>query len=262
MSLLEYLQRDPSCSRLAEGAVHCVAPLLLDPDPRATLEELEGWADQLVGRMPLPWNLHDALDALNQYLFVELKFRGDHATYEDPANAVLPEVLVRRKGLPITLSILWIDLARRLGFDAVGVGLPGHFIAGLRLDVGLLCFDPFHRGVPVGEAMAAKLVERATGGQSTFTPGMLKPAKDRAVLGRLVRNLHLRFVQGEAWDEALWTSTHLVLLSPSEGSPYRDRALVHLHRGDRRRAEEDMDTAASLGERPDEAMRAWLKRLG
>ena len=118
MSLLEYLQEDPACRDLAAGAVHAVAPALDDPDPQLLGAQLDEWADLLAGRMPLPWNTHKALDALNDLLFRELGFGGDRDTYDDPLNALLPAVLLRRKGLPISLCILWIALARRLGFDA------------------------------------------------------------------------------------------------------------------------------------------------
>lgn len=261
MSLHEYLHKDPSCTHLAEGAIHCVSPLLDDPDPAPFLELLDGWTFQLAGRMPLPWNLLAATDALNQFLFQDLKFRGDHKTYDDPANAVLPQVIERRRGLPIALSILWIDVARRLGFDAVGVGLPGHFLAALRTEVGLLCFDPFHRGMAVGEELAAELVARATGGQSTFHPSMLTPVSNRAILSRLVRNLHLRYQRAEAWDEALWTSTHLTLLNPDEASVYKDRAMIHLHRGDEAQAFADLARAHALSATPDAELDAWMDKL-
>lgn len=247
MSLHEYLQGDPECTQLAEGAVHCVSPLLEDPDPASTLAQLEAWAFDVAGQMPLPWNLLKAVDALNHFLFENLKFRGDHKTFDDPLNAVLPRVIERKLGLPISLSILWIDLARRLGLDAVGVGLPGHFLAGLRVEVGLLCFDPFHRGMAVGEELAAELLAHATGGLTPYHPSMLAPISHRAILSRLVRNLHLRYVRAEAWDEAVWTSTHLILLAPAEPAPYQDRALVYLKRGDALRAHEDMAKAETLG---------------
>lgn len=261
MSLHDYLQRDAACANLAEGAVHCVAPLLEDPDPEPVLQQLEAWAFQLAGRMPLPWNLLEAIDALNLFMFEDLKFRGDHKSYDDPVNAVLPRVLHRRKGLPIALSILWIDLARRLGLDAVGVGLPGHFITGLRLDVGLLCFDPFHRGMAVGEELAAERVARATGGLTPFHPSMLAPVPHRAILSRLVRNLHARYVRADDWDEALWTSTHLILLDPEEAAPYKARAMVHLHRGDESQALGDFTTARALSRGEDPELEAFLSRM-
>ncbi|HEX9081875.1 MAG TPA: transglutaminase-like domain-containing protein [Holophagaceae bacterium] len=261
MSLLEYLREDPSCRRLAEGAVYAVAPALEDPYPEEVVRVLDEWAFRLAGRMPLPWNLHKALDAMNDLLFQELGFRGDRETYDAPENALLPRVIERRKGLPIALSILWVDLARRMGFDAVGVGLPGHFIAGLRSPLGVLCFDPFHGARPVGEERGSELVRAATGGRIAFQPAMLQPTPDRQILARLVRNLHLRYLHGEAWSEALWTSTHLILLEPENPRPHKERAYVHLQRGEAASALEDLQEALRLSPEPDPEIRAWLQQL-
>jgi regulator of sirC expression with transglutaminase-like and TPR domain len=261
MSLLDYLREDPDCRNLAEGAVHAVAPALDDPDPAAVTGLLDEWAFTLAGRMPLPWNTHKAIDALNHLLFVELGFEGDRETYDDPLNALLPAVIARRKGLPITLSILWVDLARRLGFDAVGVGLPGHFIAALRTDIGLLCFDPFHKGRPVGEETGAELVRTATAGRVAFHRGMLRPATGREILVRLVRNLHLRFMHAEHWEEALWTSTHLVLLDPANPRPLKERAFVHLQRDEPGPALLDLKEALRMSPDPDPEIQAWLNQL-
>lgn len=261
MSLLEYLRADPECRNLAEGAIHAVAPALDDPDPAPVLRQLDDWAFTLAGRMPLPWNTHKAIDALNHLLFDELGFRGDRETYDDPLNALLPAVMSRRKGLPIVLSILWVDLARRLGFDAVGVGLPGHFIAALRTDFALLCFDPFHRGRPVGEEDGGELVRKATAGRVSFSKDMLRPASGRDILARLVRNLHQRFMHAETWDEAIWTATHLVLLDPANPRPWKDRALVHLQRSEPGPALSDLLEALRLSPEADPEIQAWLQVL-
>lgn len=261
MSLHEYLRLDPLCRNLAEGAIHAVAPALEDPDPDLICRQLDEWAFTLAGRMPLPWNTHKALDVLNHLLFTELGFAGDRETYDDPLNALLPAVMTRRKGLPISLSILWVDLARRLGFDAVGVSLPGHFLAALRTDFGLLCFDPFHQGRPIGEEGGAELVQAATGGRVAFHRGMLRPAADRQVLIRLVRNLHLRFLHAEVWEEALWTSTHLVLLEPLNPRPRKERAFVHLQRDEPGPALADLQEALRLSPDPDPEISSWLEQL-
>ncbi len=261
MSLLDYLREDPECRNLAEGAVHAVAPALADPDPALTSLQLNEWAFTLAGRMPLPWNTHKAIDALNDLLFVELGFRGDRETYDDPLNALLPEVIDRRKGLPISLCILWVDLARRMGFDAVGVGLPGHFIAALRTDIGLLCFDPFHQGRAVGEEGGAELVNSATAGRVAFHREMLRPASDRQILVRLVRNLHLRFMQAEDWEEALWTGTHLILLSPDNPRVHKERGFVHLQRDEPGPALDDLREAQRLSPDPDPEIQVWIEQL-
>ncbi len=211
--------------------------------------------------MPLPWSIHGAIDALNHYLFQEQGLHGDRETFEDPENALLPRVLARRRGLPITLSILWIDVARRLGFEAFGVGLPGHFITGVQLDLGALYFDPFQGGLPVGEEQAARLVRRATGGRTVFAPEMLEPCSHRAILARLVRNLHARYLRSRAWDEAFWTATHLVLLSPEDPLPWRDRAFVRLKRGEALEAVRDLQEAIRLGPESEVQILQWMDRM-
>jgi regulator of sirC expression with transglutaminase-like and TPR domain len=261
VSLHDYLQADPHCASLLDGAVLAVAPMLEEPDPAAVRAVLAGWVHDLAGRMPLPWNVHAALDTLNDYLFREIGLEGDREHYDDPANAALPLVLARRKGMPIALSILWMEVAGQLGFNAVGVALPGHFIAGVRLDVGSLYFDPFNGGQAIGEEGAARLVRRATGGATEFTPAMLQPASNRAILVRLVRNLHVRYIRSEAWDEALWTSTHLVLLSPEDSLPFRDRAFVHFRRGEVPEGLRDLREAIRLSPEPDPELTRWMERL-
>jgi len=261
VSLLEYLQSDPHCKNLAEGAVHVVAPMLEDPDPAPVLAALDSWAFTLAGRMPLPWSIHGAIDELNQFLFSELNFSGDRQNYDAPANAALPLVMARRRGLPIALSILWIDLARRLGLDAVGIPLPGHFITGLRLDVGVLIFDPFNDGRALGQEDAARIVRRATAGRTEFDPAMLEATSHRAILLRLARNLYARYMKSEAWEDALWASTHLVLLAPEDTNTHRDRAFVHLKRGDIFAALEDLQEAARLCRSEDPQLQEWIDKL-
>jgi regulator of sirC expression with transglutaminase-like and TPR domain len=261
MSLHEYLQADPQCDQLLAGAVLAVGPMLDDPDPAPALAQVGQWADDLAGRMPLPWNFHEAVDTLNRYLFQEVGLKGDQETYDDPANAAIPKVIARRRGMPITLSILWMEVARQLGFRPVGVALPGHFITGLRSDLGILHFDPFNGGRPLGEEGAARLVEMATGGRAAFDPAMLLPVSHRAILVRLVRNLHVRFLRSKAWAEALWTSTHLVLLCPGESLPYRDRAVVHFKRGEVSAGMRDLAEAVRLGQEVDPELLQWMERL-
>jgi regulator of sirC expression with transglutaminase-like and TPR domain len=221
-----------------------VAPALEDPDPASVVMQLNEWAFTLAGRMPLPWDTGRALEALNHLLFEELGFDGDRETYDDPLNALLPAVV-----------------ARRMGFDAVGVGLPGHFIAALRSPSGLLCFDPFNRGRAVGEEGGAALVKAASAGRIAFHRGMLKPATDRQILIRLVRNLHLRFMHVEDWEEALWTATHLILLDPGDARSHKERAFVHLQRDEPAPALADLREALRLSPDPDPEIQAWLQQL-
>ncbi len=260
-SLLEFLQEDPECQDLASGALYAVSPLIGEPDPDWVKGVLDEWAFALAGRMPLPWSIHGALDALNHFLFEEQGLVGDRANFDDPQNALLNQVILRRRGLPITLSILWMEVAKRLGMDVVGIGLPGHFLTGLRLDVGTLYFDPFEGGRAVGEEDAARMVRKASGGRLPFSMELLDPMPHRAILARLVRNLHSRYVRMMDWNEALWTSTHLILLLPADPASYRERVLVRLRRGEVMLALEDLQEAIGLGMEEDPRLAEWIARL-
>jgi regulator of sirC expression with transglutaminase-like and TPR domain len=129
-----------------------------------------------------------AARALARTLFADLGFRGNTSDYYDPRNSFLGEVLDRRVGIPITLSVLFLEIARRLDLPAVGVGFPGHFL--VRVDgAGSLILDPFNAGAVLGRAELAKLLQQAQGNEAELDDAMLAPASKRAILSRMLANL-------------------------------------------------------------------------
>lgn len=129
-----------------------------------------------------------ACNVLSQYLFDEVGFRGNSDDYYDPKNSYLNEVLARRLGIPITLSLLYIEVGRRLGIPLVGVGMPGHFLVRHR-DVQDLFIDPFLGGILLSEDECAQRVEEVTGGAIQLRREHLAPVTHRAFLARMLRNL-------------------------------------------------------------------------
>lgn len=125
-------------------------------------------------------------NVLSQYLFDEVGFRGNHDDYYDPKNSYLNDVLARRLGIPITLSLLYIEVGRRLGIPLVGVGMPGHFLVHHR-DVEDLFIDPFFGGILLSEDECAERLEEITGMQ--LRREHLAPVTNRAFLTRMLRNL-------------------------------------------------------------------------
>lgn len=126
-------------------------------------------------------------------LLAEEGFRGDDEHYEDPANSLLDRVLERRKGLPITLSVLAIHLGQHAGVPLQGIGFPGHFMVGLALDEGQpLVFDPFRGGRQLHERDLAELLLKATGRPGDWR-SFLRPAPPRRILQRMLRNLIAHF---------------------------------------------------------------------
>jgi len=205
------------------------------------------------------------LDALRTYLFEELGFRGNHQNYYDPMNSFLNEVLHRRLGIPLSLSILYIEIARGAGLEARGVGLPGHFVVRVDDDGRRLLVDPYHGGTVITEEDCRELVSRATGRPGLYTPGLLDGVGPKEILGRLLRNLKRIYLAQEDHGRALAVVEKLRGVFPDEATELRDRGflLAHLERHDA--AVADLETYLSLHPHaPDaNAVRGrvvWLRR--
>jgi regulator of sirC expression with transglutaminase-like and TPR domain len=144
------------------------------------------------------------LDGLLRHLFVDLGFAGNAADYYDPRNSFLNEVLDRRTGLPITLSVLTIEIGRRLGIDLVGIGLPGHFL--VRTTNSPYEFvDPFHGGDRLDVDGVQALFSRVFGPSVEFLPGFVAPVSARSVVSRMLANLQGVYLRRVQPRNALWT---------------------------------------------------------
>jgi len=169
--------------------------------------------------------------AVNRHLFDELGYSGDHDEYYDPRNSYLNQVFERRLGNPISLALVQIEVARRLGIALDGVSFPGHFLVRLPVDDGVLVMDPFNGGRPLG---VDELRERASshlGGQppdDQVLAQILDPAPSRAILMRMLRNLHGVYAQARQWDRAARSADRLLKLAPEQDDALRDRGLAYL----------------------------------
>jgi regulator of sirC expression with transglutaminase-like and TPR domain len=168
---------------------------------------------------------------LAECLFERMAFRGNEEAYTDPRNSFLNDVLERKLGLPITLSILYVEIARRLGIPAFGVGMPGHFIVGVSDGEEIWYFDPFFRGGRLSLNECARLVERSTGYAGPFQTHWLAPADPGAITARLLNNLRAHYAQQGAWDAAIRVIELLRQVQPGVPEHYRDLGLIHYRRG-------------------------------
>jgi regulator of sirC expression with transglutaminase-like and TPR domain len=170
--------------------------------------------------------------ALNTYLFDEAGFAGNETRYEDPRNSCLNDVLERRTGIPISLAIVYIDVARRAGVTLEGVNFPGHFLVRYPArsdDLGGLhdlLIDPFHRGALVSEADCRRLLERYVNTETPFSADMLATADHRQIFVRMLTNLKRLYVRGRSFPQA-HAVTHLIIaLDPTSLTEVRDRGLL------------------------------------
>jgi len=204
-------------------------------------------------------------DGLRQYLFEDLGFQGDTDNYNDPNNCYLHEVMNRRMGIPLTLSLLFIEVARAAGFQAVGIGLPGHFIVRVRWQNRDLLVDPYHGGEIISEEDCRELVGRTTGRPSLFRRELLHGANGRQMLSRLLLNLKHIHLERQDYARSLGVVERLLMLSPNDPGEIRDRGLLKAHLGRPGAAIADLETYLTRSPKaPDaESVRgrvSWLRR--
>ena len=183
------------------------------------------------------------LSAINNYLFNELGFAGNQQDYYDPRNSYINDVLDRKLGIPISLGILQMELARRLGVPLEGVSFPGHFLVRLPVDDGLLVLDPYHKGRSVdADELRSRAKPHMNGSDIDDTQllQILAPASNRAILMRMLRNLKGLYTEREAWDKALRCADRLVRLGPNEADEVRDRGFLYARVGHAAGARNDL----------------------
>ena len=175
-------------------------------------------------------------EALSDFLFTQQRFRGNSATYQDPRNSYLNEVMERRLGIPISLSVIYIAIAQDVGLPAYGVGLPGHFIVGIPDNGDEIYIDPFHGGVRLFQADCAQLVREATGFSGAFQPEWLKPVSPGVILTRMLNNLRNIYLHQEDWTHALAVVERLRMLQPDLPDLLRELGAIYERQGSLRLA--------------------------
>jgi regulator of sirC expression with transglutaminase-like and TPR domain len=187
------------------------------------LDSLSAGASQRLGeeRSPL-----FCMNTLSVYLFDEVGFRGNSDDYYDPRNSFLNDVLRRRIGIPITLSLIFVEVGKRLGVPLVGVGMPGHFLLKHR-DEDHLFIDSFHRGVLLSEEECSQRLLEVTQAGMPWDARLLRPVSNRDFIARMLRNLKGVYLQREDHTRALKMIDRLIALQPQAALERRDRGLVH-----------------------------------
>lgn len=198
----------------------------------------------------------DTVRAINRVLYDERGFSGNQADFYDPRNSYLNEVLDRRLGIPITLALLQMDIANRVGLPLRGVSFPGHFLVSLPLDDGLLVLDPFHRGrsIDLDELKARAQPHLGEGEvEEEQISELLSPASNRSILARMLRNLKTLYAEREDWPRALRCADRLLVLEPDHATDLRDRGLLYLEIGHVAGAMRDLGRYLSTSPAPADA---------
>jgi regulator of sirC expression with transglutaminase-like and TPR domain len=247
---------------LAEAALVIAAEEYPRLDIELYQEKLDRFADLARDRALKSGDAFDPVSALNATLFDELGFHGNSENYYDPRNSFLNEVIDRRMGIPITLTVIYIEVARRIGVAIEGIGMPGHFIARYSSGDGEVFIDAFNRGRLLGRAGCAEFFSEMTGGRFQLEPEHLAPVPKKQILSRMLSNL-LGIYAASDNHRALAVIERILLISPDSPPHVRDRGLLLAVIGDATTAIEELERYLALA--PDagdaESIREQIKSI-
>jgi len=193
------------------------------------LARLEKLAERVRGRMRSNPTARETLAMLNRVLFDEEGLRGNRHDYYDPRNSFLNDVLDRKLGIPITLSVVYMDVARRVGFPMAGTGMPGHFLL-KHYDVmaGEIIIDPYNRGRIVSEAECQQRLNEIYSGEVELRPEYLQAVTHREILTRMLNNLRQVYFTKRNFTKGLVVLDLLLAIPPANPELLRERGLVRL----------------------------------
>ncbi len=231
--------------------LEAAASLAQDEYPGFDVQQLLGEMDHLLARLKRRLGPDtpalERLRVLNQYFFADLGFGGNVNNYYDPENSYLNAVLRTRRGIPISLGVLWLELAQGIGLQVRGVAFPGHFMVKALLPGGQVLIDPFTGQSLSREELAERLLPFQHGAGA---PGLddvplglfLQAAPPREIIARMLRNLKEVYHAHQDWQRLIAVQSRLIVLLPGAWAEWRDRGLAHAECGHIAQAVEDLET--------------------
>ena len=216
---------------LAELALCICAERDPELDVDTALLRVDALADGLLTSGTLTGDARQDAEALAAYLAGTQGFTGDAEDYHDPANGLLDAVLERRRGMPITLSVLYVSVARRVRIPAWGIAQPGHYYVGVGTPEATTVLDPFHDGQVVPPDELAARLRAATAGRVEFTRSHLRPAGPAITVRRILNNLTRDFTNRGDLQDALWTVECKLVLPNALADDHRARGELLSHLG-------------------------------
>ena len=231
--------------------LEAAASIAQDEYPELDVQQVMDEVDQLLARLkrrlaadapPL-----QRLRTLNQFFFRDLSFGGNVNDYCDPDNSYLHVVLRTRRGIQISLAVLWVELAQGLGLTARGVCFPGHFMMKVSLPKGQVVIDPFTGQSLSREELSERLepYKRRSGLTGEFEVPLalyLQAAPPRDIIARMLRNLKEIHRAQEDWQRLIAVQDRLIILLPQAWGEWRDRGLAHAEQGHTAQAVRDLET--------------------
>ena len=231
---------------LFEAAVSLAQDEYPELDVQSVLDDVDQLVARVKRRLPQDAAPLQKLRILNQFFFNDLGFGGNVNDYYDPDNSFIQVLLRTRRGIPISLAVLWMELAQGLGLSVRGVGFPGHFMVKVNLPMGQAVIDPVSGRSLGREELAEKLdpFRRRTGMVDEFEVPLglyLQAALPREIIARMLRNLKEIYRSQADWERMLAIQERLIVLLPDAWSEYRDRGLAHAELGHTGQALADLE---------------------
>lgn len=233
------IARDPI--PLDEAALAIAEEEYPDLDVEGVRARLDRLGERVRARAPAAARAATTLEALRHVLVLEEGLRGNEREYDDPRNVFLNEVLDRKLGIPISLSVVWMEVARRAGLPLQGVGFPGHFLAKYASPAGVEVFvDPFNAGDMLSADECVARYRARTGGRD-LDRRHLAGIGTRPILARMLHNLRRRYLERRDDVRAWWVLDRVLLLAPGRPDALRDRGLVAARLGAAASAVRDLE---------------------
>lgn len=236
--LRKTIQEEPE-GRLDVAVLEIASIETPDLDPAPFLAILDRIASGIGARLPSSAAGREFVRVTNDYLFHDLGFRGNEIDYNDPRNSCLNYVLDRRTGIPIALSVVYIEVARRLGQPVSGVGLPGHFIVEYNDGDFATYIDPFHSGRELSADECLKIARDRTGAEADATA--LAPVGARYIVVRILNNLRSAYARSQQFKKMIAVTDLLIEAFPRNSEYYKARGLARLRMRHLRGAQRDLE---------------------
>lgn len=229
---------------LTEAALALAQDAYPDLDTQGTLAEIDALVVRLRRRMPADADIVQRLTVLNRFFFRELGFCANLNDYYDPDNSHLNVVLKKRRGIPISLAVIYLEMAEQIGLPVKGVSFPGHFLLRATIPDGEVMLDPT-TGESLSEARMVEMLEpyldRSGHSLASALHALLQPASAREIVARMLRNLKAIYLQTERWQRLLAVQQRLVILLPENIEEVRDRGFAYARLDYLRPALEDLE---------------------
>lgn len=207
------------------------------------LERFDWFAARVEQMLPKVPGTDEVIAALNHVLFQEERFRGNSEDYYDPCNSFLNDVLDRKVGIPITLALVYMEVAQRIGFPLFGVGMPGHFLLKhYDVDGHETLIDPFHCGDILSQAGCQSRLDQIYAGQMPLQPEFLNTVTRRQMLTRMLNNLRQTYLSRRDFRRALIVVDLVLAIHPRSAEDMKERAMLRYSLGQLRGAAEDLET--------------------